>query len=254
MGESGDYGSHWKGYSHSHETRQNEQLLLFSCITGDLKTVRQLVQENVDYTVRNEEGETPLSLSAFRGSVILVRGFINYMKSKNSADFYREISIALHAAVRSGSIDCIDLLSQHATRQALATSLIFAAMMGDLRIFEHMCSIIGDDLGSVHIQTGRSPLIIATMNGHTDLVQFCLNHPTLNDIQLLDKHGMSALNWALRRGRTDVGLLLRRVYRAQVAEACRALPARVLSEITDFLTFDAAEQLDGSISSSGSDE
>ena len=145
---------------------------------GDAQRLRHLLEEQPEkVNVPNQQGFTPLGLSAFFGHKAAVQVLLARGAEVDLIDSSRFANTPLDAAVAANHLEIVQvLLTAHA---------------------------------SVNVRSagGYSPLHKAAQNGNWDLVKLLLDHKA--DPQATDDAGKTPLDYAVEKGHASVAELLR---------------------------------------------
>ncbi|XP_055813341.1 protein VAPYRIN-LIKE-like [Solanum dulcamara] len=153
---------------------QIDSLLKFAAKNGNSHCIAALIQAGADVNRRDSDGDSVMSL-----------------------------------AVKSGNLDSVQVLieSGYTIDNSADRFLHYAAPMDRVDLMEILCLGYADiDLNSIDSQ-GRTPLHIAAINGHVEVIQFLVS--VGSDTDMLDSQGWTPLHFAAHQGHVEaVGVLL----------------------------------------------
>ncbi|GCB64945.1 protein fem-1 homolog C [Scyliorhinus torazame] len=141
------------GASVNNTTLTNSTPLRAACFDGHLDIVRYLIEHRADMEVANRHGHTCLMISCYKGH----REIAKYLLEKG-ADVNRKSvkgNTALHDCAESGSLEIMKMLLKYG-----------AKMEKD--------------------GYGMTPLLSASVTGHTNIVDFLTQHPQTSKIERID--------------------------------------------------------------------
>jgi ankyrin repeat protein len=138
---------------------------------GNIKGALMLLENGADPNVRNKEGKTPLMDAAMNGYPEVVEHLL-----RCGAEVDAETPLAF-------------------------TALLLASMNGRKEVVEHLIRR-GAAINKKDSKYGRSPVLWATMLGHSEVVELLLDAEA--DVTLSDKEGNTALNWAEEKENEDI--------------------------------------------------
>lgn len=147
-----------------------------------------LLKRRARLNVRNRNGETALSLAAYRGALEFVRSLV-----EAGAD--------------------INLYGW--------SPLIYAAFNGHADVAEYLIKR-GAEVNAV-TENGSTALLFAARFGHIELVRLLLRYKA--DPNIVNDRGATAVDWALKTGNTDIAELLRQMG-GRAGESATAEPIR----------------------------
>ncbi|KAK6780725.1 hypothetical protein RDI58_022909 [Solanum bulbocastanum] len=153
---------------------QLDSLLKSAAKNGNSHCISALIEAGADVNIRDSIGDSVMSLAVKYGNLDCVQVLIEFGYTiENSADRF------LHYAAATDRVDLMEILC-----------LGYADM----------------DLNSLDSQ-GRTPLHIAAIHGHVEVIQFLVS--VGSDIDMLDTQGWTPLHFAAHQGHVEaVGVLL----------------------------------------------
>ncbi|CUU35930.1 MAG: ankyrin repeat domain-containing protein [Armatimonadetes bacterium] len=147
----GVLASPWFRELRSHQLAKNDQLIE-AVESGDIRAVEQLLQQGANVNARTRGGLTALSLAVIRG----------------------HDAIALTLIERGASLDARDRSGDRQQMSPGYSPVHYAAIYGRTRVLERMLQAgVSPDLRD---KNGRTLLMLAAENGHTDTVRLLLRH------------------------------------------------------------------------------
>lgn len=188
---------------------------LAAASAGDLRLVQSLLEEGVDVNEKDHFGNTALIYAAAGGHLGVVRWLVSAgasVKAKNQVGM-----TALLRAGMNGHGEVVSLLKKlRAEDEPQATlssaygadprqSLLRAAQDGRLSQVR-ACLAVGADVNAQTLE-GWTPLMLAAIKGHTDIVRALLEHRG-TQINARSQNGWTALRFAIHMGDTETLRLL----------------------------------------------
>lgn len=174
----------------------------------DASGVLEGLQRGMDVNFVNENGYSLLMLAAKEGSPKVTAVLLNAGARTYLSNAYGDNALLL--ATFAGYEAIVDmLLAKQASLEANArgwTPLHYAAYAGQLSIAKKFLAR-GAKVNGV-TDNGLSPLMLASMNGHMDVVRALLLYKA--DTQMRDANNLSAADHALAAGNTYIAALLQR--------------------------------------------
>lgn len=206
---------------------------LWAASTGDVRTVRRMLDEGADLELGDYDHRTPLHLAAAEGHIDVVKLLLDAGVSPNAHD--RWGGTPLDDAMSSGHDDVIDLLNRlgatsgaavhvsgdlafsdasagHGDPEAVV-ELLWAASIADMDAMRRLVAL-GVPLQAADYD-GRTALHLGAASGHEEVCQYLLSHG--HPLSCRDRWGATPLDEAHREGRTTVIALLEAAAR-RVAE------------------------------------
>ncbi|CVL07664.1 related to Ca2+/calmodulin-dependent protein kinase Ibeta2 [Fusarium mangiferae] len=172
--------------------------------TGDIDMVRLLVDRGIDVNAPDENGRTPLHLSATIGNVEMARVLCEggaVIETTNESGH-----TPLQVAAMKGHTDVAELLLEKGADIEASdnyggfTPLGFAASMNHSAVTRLLLDK-GANVEATN-QVGHTPLISAAKSGSEAVAKLLLNHGA--HIEATDKSGGTPLIWAARAGSEGV--------------------------------------------------
>jgi len=191
-----------------------ETALHWAAYRGDAASAAALIHAGANVNAKNRYGVTPLALAADQGSATLLDLLVKAgAKPNDPINFVNSAETPLMHAARSSKIDAVKLLvaagadvnaketwngqtalmwaaadgdsamvktlldlgaDLHAKSHAGTTPFLFAVRKGDLRSVQEMLAA-GADVNEKRSGDFATPLLIAIINGHADLVDLLLD-------------------------------------------------------------------------------
>ncbi|KAL8597549.1 hypothetical protein ACOMHN_033420 [Nucella lapillus] len=199
-------------------TRNGQTALHFACQcsshTASADVTRILLQAGADVNTQDIRGDTPLLKASREGHSDTMELLIQYGADVNfnNKDVYVP-STALHWACHHGMIQTVTLLIQHqadvtATTRNGQTALHFACQCTSHTASADVTRILlqaGADVNKQD-QRGDTPLLEASVRGHSDTVKVLIDHGA--DVNTQDIRGYTPLLKASRQGHSDTEDLL----------------------------------------------
>lgn len=175
------------------------------------KAIQVLVDAGADVNVKDNEGKTPLLDVArhggYRGNVM------TFFKAGASLDGLSpwDAFLFLQDAVNANDIVAVKAALDagatiNETRAYGGHILLAAAQHGNLEILRVLLDR-GADPKAHH--EGFTPVMQAAIQGHTEAVRFLISRGA--DVNARDKNGRTALDWAVKLGRTETAELLKQL-------------------------------------------
>ncbi|GIX91368.1 ankyrin repeat and SAM domain-containing protein 6 [Caerostris darwini] len=189
---------------------QSNNDILYFCQTGNLAEVEKLLLEGVCVDFQNNEGESPLQVSAANGFSQIVSLLISYGASVDLPNSYGWTPL-MHAA-RHGHSHTVALLLKRKAKVNICNKLglspiIAAAWSGDLKtlkllieagaIMDHMLSL------NQNTECDLSPMMAAAFCGYEDIVRFLFEEGANVD-QNSPVTGLSPLMLAASEGQKKI--------------------------------------------------
>lgn len=142
------------------------------------ETAQLLLTQGADPWLVDNHGESVLIAGARSGNAVLVRAILNYDPSNTE-----ETALALSVAREHGRYSVIRVLESLGveSESGKEKGILNAAALGQYSMLENLIRPGVDvDLKS---ESGETPLILATRNGHTEVVRLLLTHSAEINIQ-----------------------------------------------------------------------
>ncbi|XP_076657384.1 transient receptor potential channel pyrexia [Halictus rubicundus] len=122
--------------------------LLVSCFLGHVELVQVLLKTNVNPSIRDCDGRTPLHLAACAASVTILEELLEYGANPGEWDFSNTCT-PLHCAAATGDISCVKCLIN-------AGADVNAGLSGKTPLYYAVSSNAGDCVEAL-LQAGASP-------------------------------------------------------------------------------------------------
>lgn len=173
----------------------------------DVAGVQEALQRGLDVNFVDKDGHSLLMLAARDGStrsaaLLVNAGAKTYLRNAFGDDALLLATFAGHEAI-------VDILlakgASLSTNPHAWTPLHYAAYAGHTRLVVKFLAL-GAQVNSV-TANGLTALMIASMNGHKDVVRTLLQHKA--DSSLRDDNGLSATDHAVAKQNTDIAELLK---------------------------------------------
>ena len=230
-----------KGVDLNQTTNKKETALHHATDVGDIVATRELIAARAEIYTQDENGNTPLMIAAEKGYANISETLISETRKRKLASVVEKQNKlgekALHLAAKIGPINVIEKLTEvdvqlNAQTHDGRTPLIMAIAnkQDDIANFliEKRANINIKDkfgntvwhfvskTGSVSVlnklkspakidtpnEEGCTPLMIASRNGHKNIVEVLINKRT--DANKVDKSGSTALHLAAEGGHIDI--------------------------------------------------
>jgi ankyrin repeat protein len=162
----------------AHAKLRGSYAIHVACDVGDLCVVELLVELNVDLSLGNEHGTTPLQLAIYKENIELIR-----LLHKSGADFNRgsDAGTPLDSSIYgSGSCKIVELLLELGASTDLP--LHTAALGGSLTVVRLFLGL-GYDVNEQDRER-QTPLSIARKRPHKKIEELLLEHGALMPRQL----------------------------------------------------------------------
>lgn len=183
----------------------NEHLLMYAIRTGDIETVRFLLDKGVDIWAEEPDGATPLKTVISLGDARLDMRqlFESRIKSADETGYNGETLLMLYAG--NGEFDTFEKNIANGgdiwqKDNANKTVLMYAAEGGNTKILDYLL-YKGDNPNAVDKQ-GRTALMYAAAAGKAQVIKYLADRGA--DIMLADNDGKSAIMYAAENGHADV--------------------------------------------------
>ncbi|KAK1763331.1 ankyrin repeat-containing domain protein [Phialemonium atrogriseum] len=166
--------------------------------SGNIETVRLLIQAGVSLDAKDDDGRTPISWAAAKGHTEIVNLLLG--KTPDAVNILDNTSEGpLHWAAKNGEVDVVKLLIEKGAnfdQTDLAyhqTPISWAAENGHTDVVKELVNA-GANI-NIPDTENRLPLNIASTYDHVDVVHFLLSQVS-KDGSYVDKSSRSLLSWA----------------------------------------------------------
>ena len=179
--------------------------LIWASGRGHTEIVRVLLERSAQVDLQNNDGWTALMWASCRGHTEIVNVLLQRGAQVDLQD--TDGSTALMLASDNEDMDIAKLLMDHGAKVGRDHVLVAACMSGDDSL---VLSLINSGVNVnclVKIDGSEwSPLMMASSEGHTDIVKLLLQRGAQVDLQ--DNVGLTALMWASEAGNVETVQLL----------------------------------------------
>lgn len=174
--------------------------LLQAVSKGLVDQAQKLVIAGADPNEANQQGETPLTISARRGDVSMVRMLLTHKALPHSRG---KGTPPLHACAADSTLNVMKLLvaagaDVNEKSSMGRTAIHCCAEQGQVRALDFLVTHHGGYLAA-RDNEGRTPLHLAAKNGHLGAVHFILQHEPTVLANAKDTHGATPLHLAAGR-------------------------------------------------------
>eukprot|EP01028_Stygiella_incarcerata_P004404 TRINITY_DN19610_c0_g1_i1.p1 TRINITY_DN19610_c0_g1~~TRINITY_DN19610_c0_g1_i1.p1 ORF type:complete len:362 (+),score=84.45 TRINITY_DN19610_c0_g1_i1:73-1086(+) len=172
---------------------------------GHENIVKILVDRGANVNQSDYRSVTPLHVACRIGIASVVRKLIDAGANPNVLDAVNG-STPLHICATYGNPECAEILLQNgASVNARCVFSSFvplheAAYNGNILVVRKLIEY-GANVNIASEHSGATPLHLATCHGHDVVVKMLLTNGAFPST--VDKHGVSALHWAARKGATE---------------------------------------------------
>ncbi|OWZ23575.1 Serine/threonine protein kinase [Phytophthora megakarya] len=168
--------------------------LIFASWNGQLHVVEYLLDHGAQVDVADHGGSTALRFAASEGHLAILKLLIDRGATVNTADLNGWTPLRL--ATERGHVDIVKCLLEHDvdvdTRDNWGSSALrFAASDGRVEIMKLLVEIGSARVNQAEGHLGWTPLMLATWNGHINVVRYLLDHGA--DVDAKDNGGSTAL-------------------------------------------------------------
>ena len=179
--------------------------LIDAVISGNVDTVKTLVDKGVYVNVADADGNTALMLACAKGQLEIAKILLNNKRIDVGMTNGNK-DTALLLAAQNGHVDIVNELiingaGINATNSQNCTPLIVAARDGHDKVVEALLKVKNIAINT-QSSNGDSALMLAVQNGHTAIVKTLLDNKA--DINLKNAAGSTALMIAVSRGDSDI--------------------------------------------------
>ena len=193
----------------NHGDQHGKTALMWAAFNGHLAVVYRLLElDDIDVNAADRFGFTALMMATKNGHVNVVEVLLNRGADVNHADEHRET--ALIWAAENGNVHVVEALLERGADVNLAdqdgkTAFMRAARNGNVDVVNTLLAADGINVNATDSH-GRTAFMYAAMSGRVELVEALLKAGV--DVNLCDRNGMSALDYAReRRHNSIVGLI-----------------------------------------------
>jgi glutaminase len=199
---------------------------VWAASTGDVWTLRQLSEDGIDLNLGDYDNRTALHVAAAEGHLEVVEYLLAIGVELNSVDRWKQTP--LNDAYRGAFDSIIKLLEEHGGEQGqpspslgedfkievdivssgdpeITAELIWSAYKGSIRDLQRLYAC-GHSL-EVQDYDGRTPLHLASAEGHIDTANFLLSHGHSTSIK--DRWGFTPEDDAMQSGHDELIRLLK---------------------------------------------
>ena len=188
------------------QDNEGDTPLHITAILGHVDVIKYLIEAGCDPLCKNVYGNTPAHLAALNDHLPALKYFIEQLKLDLSIA-NKEGQMVIHYACCIRNIDIVRYLVEECSvdinsmDQEGNTPLLKAAMNGQLTIIEYL---IKHGCDPVQRNTyGNTPLHLAASNGHLSVVKYYMKHLD-HDPNTANDQGQNCLHIACFRGRMEV--------------------------------------------------
>ncbi|XP_033121320.1 serine/threonine-protein phosphatase 6 regulatory ankyrin repeat subunit C-like isoform X2 [Anneissia japonica] len=199
---------------------------------GQLKMIQALLEEGADPIYQSKNGENPLHIAVRHCHYVIVKELLTFLRIENNrADAVMVVNTQsnegetpLHYAAEitkemahynGEDVDIVKILLEYeadtyvSTKLTQETPLHYCARSGNTHILLEMVKYLGQDSQlalNKQSKNGWSPLLVASEQGHVDIVKILLSYNARVDV--FDEHGKAALHLASENGHKEVADVL----------------------------------------------
>ncbi|RYP27389.1 hypothetical protein DL767_007708 [Monosporascus sp. MG133] len=174
---------------------------------GHVEVVKLLLEKGADWTIRDSNGWTPLSVASDSGQVEVVKLLL-----EKGADWSIRDSdgwTPLYAAAYNGHVEVVKLLLEKGADWSIRdsdgwTPLNIASDSGHVEVVKLLLEKGAD--WTIPNNNGRIPLHAASLNGHVDVVKLLLENGV--DPNAKDDIGRTPLSFASKNGHSRTAMML----------------------------------------------
>ena len=145
--------------------------LLKACCNGNLKKVKQLLEEGADVNVKDEKGRTALMFASWYSHKEVVKQLLEKGADVDAEDIYGKT--ALMYASEKGHKEIVELLKSYEAIRDIAEKLLNACVIGDLEKVKQLLEK-GADVNAREYEYGWTALMLAALNGHKEVVELLI--------------------------------------------------------------------------------
>ncbi len=204
-----------KGADVNAENEAGKTPLHVAAASGNLSIVRLLVSKGAKVNHEAKDGTTPLHIAAVMGNTDVIRYLVKKGARLDVEDVngltplhYAALSVAEVFKGKENTETVRYLVGEYMRKGTYKkrftgglTLLHFAAYGGDLSQVRRLLRKKGIGV-NVRTQEGLTPLHVAAMKGHTDIVRYLVRKGA--DINATDTSGYTPLHYAVLSGHTEV--------------------------------------------------
>ncbi|XP_073678272.1 transient receptor potential cation channel, subfamily N, member 1 [Garra rufa] len=211
------------------EQENGETAMHVAARHGALQMIRALIQDGGDVTWKSKVGESPLHVAVRHCHAHVLEEILTSLTNERS---HQEAELCVREGNQSGEtplhlaaelkrdavhqpdedIRIIKILMEHhadvtaVTRQSGETPLHYSARVGNTAALQEMISNVpSNQLQTAinkHAKNGRSPLLLAAEQGHTEVVKILLLNNARVDV--FDEEGKAAIHLAAEQGHHNI--------------------------------------------------
>ena len=174
---------------------------------GNFDQLKQELENGADINFRDEDKDTPLTYSVFKGRINFVEELLKYPELDINAKNYQERTALFMTAIDDNPQIAEKLLEHpdidiNLTNDYGCTPLLIAAYKGHPEVEKVLLKHPDIDVNKKD-DDGDTPLTIAARKGNIESVKLLLEHPD-TDVNAQGYYGRTALNSAIVEGKIDV--------------------------------------------------